>query len=337
MEKRTYKDISAVEHREYFAEFCAKIQRVGGATPHLSMVVNACPGVGRLESLWRGGCYAAVYNFAGAELLWQSWRFYQVVDRPGEFHGWVERNWQYIPLRKERKAVNNVMRFTESVISMAEWVIAQEGAILPTSYSELWEDFLQVKYMGRYIAIRYLEFLRRTVPYLNEIAMPDIRPADAIYPRQSLALMYPDYREELYGNNSRNNIETTNTVATHLKEYVTEAGVEIDYYTLQSLLCEYKQSVKGRRQYPGRSVDSELKFKTKVSEFGEYNSQFYDIRRAIFPIESLGEIQGWNDARNDLGKVLTDYGYTWSDMDYDYMASKSDLANPVARNNYEVA
>jgi hypothetical protein len=54
-------------------------------------------------------------------------------------------------------------------------------------------------------------------------------------------------------------------------------------------------------------------------------------RTRIFPHQHLGELHGWSGARNDCGGVLAKYGYTWSDMLYDYMKSKDDLGNPVKR------
>ena len=50
------------EHFHHFAEFVVGVERVGGTTPHMLMVAEAARGLSLREQLWRGGCYAAVYN-----------------------------------------------------------------------------------------------------------------------------------------------------------------------------------------------------------------------------------------------------------------------------------
>lgn len=332
-------------HLKYFADFCRNVQEVGGATPHLTMVGETCRDAATSEILWRGGCYAGVYNFAGAEVIWRTWQPGQILANPGAWAGWVKSHWAALPLRKERKAVNNPDRFAECMLSFAEW---QQRAVHqawwhlaawppPKSelYDQAWESFTSVRFMGRYIAIRFLEYMKR---YLNRpaLVMPDMRPADAPYPRQSLSLMYPEYTDVLRGNNSPENIRLTHQIAADcMRRLLDLHGVALDYYTLQSLLCEYKQSVLGRRQYPGRSVDSELSYWNKVYRRPEFESmadgsQMWAVRRASFPAYVLGELQGWAGARDSLGRVLTDHGYTWSDRQFDYVAT-TDLANPTRR------
>lgn len=337
--------ITPENHLKHFADFCRNVTEVGGATPHLTMVGQTCTGAPVDQIIWRGGCYAAMYNFAGAEAIWRHWQPQQVLTEPGRWAGWVQANWAALPLRKERKAVNNTDRFAECVLSFAGWAGTVTGqpwwaaSAQPRPdtrlYEEAWASFTGVRFMGRYIAIRFLEYLRRYAGR-QALMMPDLRPADAPYPRQSLSLMYPQHEGALRGNNSSENLKVTNQIAADcLRRLSEEHGVVLDYYTLQSLLCEYKQSVLGRRQYPGRSVDSEMVYWDKVYRTANFEalaggSQMWVVREAAFPHYVLGERQGWAGARDPLGKVLTDHGYTWSDRQFDYMAT-TDLARPVRR------
>jgi hypothetical protein len=339
---------SPEQHLKYFAEFCAAVVDVGGATPHLTMVGESARGLQPQEKLWRGGCYAATYNYAAAEIIWRTWEPEHVVREPARWAGWVKENWKALPLRRERKAVNNPDRLAECVISFAEWVptVPQQSWAnnLPSArwgdYQAAWDSFTSVRYMGRYIAIRFLEYMRRHLDY-TALVMPDLRPRDAPYPRQSLSLMYPQFESALRGNDSTENVNVTHAVAADCRRRLeTVYGVKLDYYTLQSLLCEYKQSVLGQRQYPGRSVDSELSYWDKVYKMPQFanlaeGTQMWEVRKRAFPAYVLGEEQGWaSGARDVLGKVLVRHGYTWSDRKYDYaatLASGGDFSKPVRR------
>jgi len=120
-----------------------------------------------------------------------------------------------------------------------------------------------------------------------------------------------------------------------------EFGIDVDYYTMQSLLCEYKQSALAGKQYPGKSIDTFLAYFKKVYDYWGKDeaaeSELWAVRKAIFPEWSLGEVQGWDWTREELGKTLPDYGYTWSDILYDYVATKASNSfnNPVKREGYE--
>lgn len=333
-------EFTAEEHRKYFYEFCSEVSHAGGATPHLSMVVEASRGLSMREKLWRGGCYCLMYNYAAAELVWLTWQPEELTLEI--FEEWSTENWKALPLRKERKAVLSPKKLSECLMSYISWMDKVDkydwfsgNSGSPERYEQAWEDFnREVKYMGRYIAIRYLEFVNRSLD-LNLI-MPDIRPKDGKYPRQSIALMYPEYAKELSGGNHKEELTISNLAASQcLVDLWRNYSYKIDYYTLQSLSCEYKQSVLGKRQYPGRSLDSELKYYDRVSKeypgYGEI-SKMFNVRKSIFPEFVLGEINDkWSGVRDDLGQVLDSYHYTWSDYKFDYIKSRNDLSKPAER------
>jgi hypothetical protein len=331
---------TADEHLRFFGEFCLGVQRAGGTTPHMLMAVKACEGLDVRDQLWRAGCYAFVYNIPTAEVLWRNWQ-------PGEWKHddlvkWIADNWKGIKFRKERKAARSPERLATcmksyadymQLVSEREWFLSDD--IEPGKrYADGFEDICKsVKYMGRYIAIRWLEVMRRV--YDLPIPMPDLRPRDGDHPRKALALMYPEYMEELMGGNDDQTIEIVNDVVEFCREDLLDVyDLDVDYYTMQSLLCEYKQSALGMRQYPGKSVDTTLKYFKEVYDYwGQEEAEkteIWNIRASVFPEFVLGEKSGWDGVRAELGEVLRKYNYTWSDYLYDY-AKTTDLANPVRR------
>ena len=160
--------------------------------------------------------------------------------------------------------------------------------------------------------------------------MPDIRPVDGWSPRLTLALLYPARAPRI---DARRNfpraIQETNTAAAEAKNRLRLNGFDLDWFRFEVMLCEYRQSVEGERQYPGRSIDSELKY-LKVTE--EYwgripqawqpehaiSSEIWQVRQNIHPIECLGEYNGWDGPRDALGGFLNATGETWSDLLYEY-------------------
>lgn len=316
------------EHFLHFAEFVKGVQLSGGTTPHVSMTVES---MSRLEDprekLWFAGCYALTYNWPSAERIFLEW---PVDDfNQADFLLWTEEHWAGIPLRKERKAVFRKPFFAESLASYRTFI---DTLSWPASYQEAALEFDRgCRYMGRYIAIRWLEVARRA--FGTAWVMPDIHSDGGQHPRKALALIYPDDAPALLGGNSARELLVSDQAAERcLLDLNTAYGIETDYYTIQSLLCEYKQSILGRKHYPGKSIDTEMDYHRRVYDYwgperGQQSS-FYSVREACFPAWALGERSGWGGVRKELATVLADYGYTWSDTLYDYHAT-TDFASPV--------
>lgn len=319
------------EHFLHLAEFIKGVELSGGTTPHVSMTVEAMDRQeDRLEKLWFAGCYAMVYNWPTAEVIFQKWRPENMED--DSFSEWVGRNWAGIPKRKERKAVFRQSCFVESAVSYLAFAKRLDSTdAWPITYQQAYDAFTgSCRYMGRYIAIRWLEVMRRAFPV--ECAgwvMPDVSADGGEHPRKALALIYPADAEALLGGNSKANLKITDLAAARcLLDMEIEYGIRSSYYELQSLLCEYKQSALGRKQYPGKSIDTEMDYYKKVKDYWGHDSLFYPIRQQCFPTEFLGETQGWYGVRPELGGVLVDHGYTWSDLVYDY-GHTTDFADPT--------
>lgn len=318
------------QHLRHLGEFIRGVELSGGTTPHVGMTVAQMDTISDpLEKLWFAGCYALTYNWPTAERIWLEWRPHE-VNIP-DFYFWAEHNWAGLPLRKERKTVFRKEFFADcatSYTAFAQWLVTQDS--WPGNYGDAFTMFTShCRYMGRYIAIRWLEVMRRA--FGTGWSMPDVRADGGEHPRKTLALLYPEHSEALLGGNSAAELRVTDADAERCMEDLSVVyGVETNYYELQSLLCEYKQSVLGRKQYPGKSIDTEMDYARRVAaHWGEQGSSFLQVR-SIFPDWSRGELAGWAGVRKELGSVLVDHGYTWSDAVYDYSAT-TDLANPVRR------
>lgn len=323
------------EHLDNLAQFVKGVELSGGTTPHVTMAVAKMGEVtDPLEKLWFAGCYALTYNWPTAERIFLEYR-------PGEFDSddflmWSAENWDGIFLRKERKAVYRKSFFAESArsyVEFSQWLLVQDS--WPTDYLEALEMFTsRCKYMGRYIGIRWMEVMRRA--YGMPWAMPDVRSDGGEHPRKALALLYPQDSVTLLGGNSKAEVAIADLVADRCLQDLRDYGLTLGYYDLQSLLCEYKQSVLGKKHYPGKSIDTEMDYFRKVYDYwGDEKSKessFYSIREKAFPVWSRGESMGWNGVRKDLNEILVNHRITWSDLVYDYRAT-TDLSAPVTRDS----
>lgn len=319
------------EHFVHLAEFIKGVELAGGTTPHVSMTVESMSRLNDpLEKLWFAGCYALTYNWPAAERLFLEWRP-DWITHP-DMLLWLEEHWAGLPLRKERKAVFRKPFFAESAVSyvlLAKRLLALES--WPDTYEGAFNYFCDnTRFMGRYIAIRWLEVMRRA--FGTGWEMPDICADGGEHPRKALALIYPGYSEWLLKGNSAVHLRIADAAARQcLLDLQLTYGLETNYYELQSLLCEYKQSALGRKQYPGKSIDTEQDYFDRVyKHWGQRDSSFDDVRLKCFPTWALGELAGWHGVRPELGSVLADYGYTWSDAVYDY-GKTTDFSAPVKR------
>jgi hypothetical protein len=118
---------------------------------------------------------------------------------------------------------------------------------------------------------------------------------------------------------------------TTLRRVREDWGVKLNHYELQVMTCEYHQSIDNGKQFPGRSIDGEARsLRAAEAYWGtDVTNPGWVVRPTLFAPESLGEVHGW-DRRDELMVVARDYGYTWSDLVYDYPATR-DLAAPVLR------
>jgi hypothetical protein len=322
---------TTADHRRYFAEFVRWEKACGGPDPHLAYMGPLLWRCEVRERAWRLGCYLACYNVPTGIALWNAWPW---ADMPGEgqeeaLQMWIEQNWAGLSWRRERRAVRSVPKLTRHLISLADWVGALPHQQWAT-YDAAWRAADQIWGTGRYMKHKLLEGLYRYCGI--GVQLSDIRAKGGWSPRIALALLYPQYAEELTSKGAANDAVAEKCARWAREELAERHGLEVSFFDLQVMLCEYRESAISRRQYPGRSHDSELGHMLRIEHhWGTAVREPFDRTRALcVPEQNRGELHGWAGAREDCGHTLADHGYTWNDMEYDYMATE-DFAAPVRR------
>lgn len=313
---------TVVDHRHFFAEFIRWETAVGGPDPHLATLGKMIEGESFEERVWRCGLYASGYNVPTAEVIWQHWPFERVRQERHLLTGWVAENWKGFGLRRERRAVRTPTKFARCLLSIAELTerIADEtpdwwGVTTAEAYDHAWRTTGEVYGLGRYVQLKYVEALARYAD--GRFFQTDIRANGGTSPREGLALLYPDDQDWLTASPS-SEVQRTEALAARLREALAESdGLEVDFFTLQVVLCEYKKCWQGK-QYPGRTHDTELRYLHNVHAYWSNDTDMLRARAAVFRPETLGEISGWDGAREPLETTLPLYRYTWSDLKYDY-------------------
>jgi hypothetical protein len=331
-------DFTTNEHRKFFAEFCRWELASGGPDPQLTMVAEMAnlPIIDENERVWRALCYIAVYNVPYAEVLWRHWSYTQ-AENTGALRHWLDEAFEpptKITCRNERKMMRRADWMAEYLNAAHKFVwhdwpkLKAECAVdEPTAAYELaWEWVLRLPRIGRYSAIKLLEYMRRHLDL--HIATPDIRPKDAWSPRHTLGYLFPDRglgnRDNSIGALALAHQSCQDAIAM-LKEHY---DVDIDMFQLQVMLCEYRESWESMKQYPGRSIDSELKYARQAEREWGHVSDIWRAREVLFPHKHLGELNGWDGPRKPVAVCLRKHGYTWTDLLYDFNKTE-DMANPV--------
>jgi Alpha-glutamyl/putrescinyl thymine pyrophosphorylase clade 2 len=318
------------QHDRLFAEFCRWEKAVGGPDPHMALAGELSAGSSPIDRAWQVGCYLACYNVPTGITLWTHWPYNRVSAEAELLEGWLREHWEGLAFRRERRAVRSPEKLARHLVSLAIWLSSLGGRewVYTGNYEQAWRDADQIYGVGRYIKLKLLEALRRYTDV--SVQLTDLRASGGWSPREALCLLYPACSAELLGNDSKRNCIVAERCAKQAQERLAEGyGIELDAYELQVLLCDYKQSYVGKRQFPGRSQDSEIAYYDKIADYWGLDDTMFQARARLFPHKTLGEICGWRQVREELGDVVSTWGYTWSDLQFDYLQSREHLAEPV--------
>ncbi len=324
------------QHWQFLSEFAKWECRAGGPDPHMVLSGEMSKALPFSERIWRGGCYIAVYNSPYAEVLWREWSWARIQKTSeAELFDWLTANFKRITMRRERRCARRPDWMTEYLLGYAKFAVTLPKIIAglegspEENFEVVWDAALTVPRLGRYVAIKLLEYYRR---YCGaDIRHPDIRPEGGRSPREMLGYLWPEHPIVAEHDDSDEVLALVNKLVRQTQIRIKdEFGVALDMFQLQVMLCDYKQSWKGLRQYPGRSIDSEMVYALKMEREWNTTSEIWPIRKRLFPHEHLGELQGWDTVRKDIAEVLGTQGYTWSDMLYSYKDTKN-LARPAKR------
>lgn len=316
-----------------FLQFVTWETAVGGPDPHMAVTGHIGRDLSRRDRAWLGLCYIGFYNVPTAEIFNHFWPLDTALAQQDELRPWIEANWKGLAFRRERRPARTPSKLAAYFRAAAQW--ADEATEFPWmnepgSYEDAWRDIQEIPYLGRYVALKTIEYLKR---YCGaQVTLPDMRPKGGWSPRTALALLHPDFAERLMGDDSAANINTADSLFEETSAYLEEVGKPLSNYNLQVLLCDYKQCYVGRRQFPGRSQDSEIMYADKVMPHWPvgYELKMWDARAELFPHEALGEKQGWRRVREELGLAWRDYNYMWSDLRFDYLKTL-DVSVPEER------
>jgi Amino acid:DNA transferase len=325
-------------HFDRFVEFTQYKGWVGEPSPHLAIVGHMARDMTTEDRLWLLGCYAATYCLPTAQVIHTLYPLQQVrLAGQAPLEAWLTSHWPGIVTRTERRCVRSPAKMADCLTSLARWVVEDYEPLthLPPEYStanydHVWDSVAKIRYFGRYIAIRFIEGLRR---YCGVPAMLyDIRSVGGWSPKRALCYFYPEHTDTLLVDDAAGNA-LTDRLANEILVRVREQLPEVNEYILAAMLCEYKAYYENRKQYPSWTIDQEPLLYDKVFEYwGDAvdRGTLWEAREALFPECALGEKNGWNGTRWDLTKTLRDHGYVWSDVLYDY-GKTNDLTQPERR------
>lgn len=344
-------------HWEKFAEFTAFKAEVKEPSPHMQMIGPLTDGSSFKDILWFTGLYANFYNIPSALAMWQdlpvSLAEEFMVPESHAVEQWLSVNWAGLTTRTERRTVRSVPKMAECLRSYWRWMNEKLPIYLGPAYANMdpseneslydliWKEAEHdLRYMGRYIIIRLMEGLHRFVglqPYLY-----DIRSIGGWSPKRALGLLYPEHLDLLLSPDTKENVQKVDEIAyATMERFATDYAVPMSPYVFAAMLCEYRVAYENRHQYPGWTLCQEPAHWYKIKPFwlkargqlwvNELEQKFFGVRTALFPSRCLGELHGWSDKRSEPRSSLRDFGYNWSDLHFNYWATKElgDWNRPV--------
>ncbi len=164
---------------------------------------------------------------------------------------------------------------------------------------------LQELYLnGRWAAYKHLEVLRRVnhMPF----TAPDMGHQFSSGPREGLAMLYG----EVPGQDA-STIALLDSQGVDLQRRLAERGLKMDIEEVETLLCNWKSTVKGK-YYVGHDIDEfqEQIDKAKAEGFlrNEQARALYEARQASLPNQYLGELNGWRGVDKSRSKAYRDRG-----------------------------
>lgn len=321
------------DHWAGFADFVAFETAAGGPSPNLALIESTAEQLeltDRSELTWLACCYAAIYNTPVSGVVAQVWPHRNVwSDSSPLLERWLEDHKDGLPVHSNRRRTHGSRRKLAQSLSayarFAELADFEAG----DDYDRLWAQVHELPAIGRYFGIKLAGTLHRLG--LTEAAQYDIRARGAKNGRRTLALLFPEEADVLdlkRGGNSKRAIAAAERHAQAVKDWLAAQDLDVDWFQLEALLCEYNQMVKGHR-YPGSTSDGDLEAYVKVHEHfpndAETLAPVWSAREAVLPPWLWGTRK-----RKNAVDIYSKHGYVWSDAVYDW-AESTDLSSPVVR------
>jgi hypothetical protein len=290
-------------HWPLFRKFIRAEKAVGGPDCQFTLMLeHAKRHAGDLpphDMMWLIGCYGAHHCAMPAYEVFNAFRYEDVLDHPRRLRSWLKEHWRALPVRREMRSHRMLDKRWKCLVDFAHY--ARSNRWKCGTFDEVWDDSQkQVKFYGRYMAIKVLELMYRTVrPDMPSI---DIRAQHAWSPRAAMALLYPEHADWI-GDRKRNDPETVCRVekfARKIYRDLHEHDIDVSYFELQGLLCNYKEMLYGRF-YPGAGHDEDIEYMREYARDFD-SAPWWKTRARIFDHRYLGEINGWDGLRPEIGQ-----------------------------------
>jgi hypothetical protein len=285
-------------HWKLFTEFARKELGVGGPDAQLALVAHYVKDHTRIQQVWMAGIYCAHHTGASAYAVFREFPTpHEVARGQQRLRRWLEQHWDALPLRREMRSHRMLEKRVECLRSFAAYTLSREWK--QGAYDDVWNSSIaSAKYFGRYMALKYLELLRMTVR--PELELRDLRAKDSWSPRIALAYLYRKHEAVLMNrhDNSPETIALVERLAAKLHHRLhDEYRLTLNFFQLQVLLCNYKQTTLGRF-YPGMGLDEELEYMDQAKSITSMTPLFR-LRRRLYQRKHLGELNGWRNIRAD--------------------------------------
>lgn len=305
-----------MNHFKHFADFCKYEKLTNGPDPHMKAVVEMSKNESDFEKAWRAALYVGFYNVPSAEAVWKHWSGKDYLNSPEKVLKWVNKNWKGLRTRRERRTVNTPTKMANYLEGYRTTTLHM---LFPKKFAHgdfdtVWNKAVDLPRVGRYAATKLTEIWHQLG--LVEAEVYDIRPRGAWSPRRALNMLYDGNGHDEYSSD-KDHIAWANKTARMVKARLrNEFDVKLSWFELEVLLCEWRET----RQYPGRSLDSELKYHNEIKDYWcVVKTDHMKARKKLHPLWSLGEVMGWDGPREELPLLRwPKFKYVWTDSMYNY-------------------
>lgn len=321
-----------MDHWKGFADFVALETAAGGPSPNLRLIEEAAQVVSGAEPIqraWLAGCYAAIYNTPASVTIWLEMPLERVraISLPA-LEVWLAEHRPGLPVHSNRlRTHGGHKRMARGLKAISAYVTSERWA-RAGDYDELWGQMADTPSVGRYFGIKFAGALAAVE--CTQHLQYDIRARGAKNGRRTLAALYPQDAKLLdlkSGGNGAAAVDLAEERAAEVKAWLEgEYGLDVGWFQLEALLCEYNQLCRGKR-YPGSTSDGDGNALDKVTAHWGSGHGAVNVTQAarerVLPAFLVDTRK-----RKPLLPIFKDHGYVWSDALYE---DSGDPSRPALR------
>jgi hypothetical protein len=286
-----------------FTEFVRRELAAGGPDPQIATLQEICRSRPLDERMWLIGCYGAHHCVPSAVMVWSHWSCARAQKRPEAFTRWLERYWRALPVRPEMRSHRMLEKRAACLLDFAHLASQWDPHGFET-YEDAWSGSqADVRYYGRYMAIKVIEMMRRFAG-AKHLVLQDMRAKGGWSPRRCLAYLWDKQGDPVLmerGDESPAALRVVEEFFAATRQRLHGDGVRVSCFQLQVLLCEFREAMDGS-YYSGASLDEELMYiEQACTQFPRQSMRsIFRARRVLFNRKMLGEIRGWTGPRKSM-------------------------------------